>query len=84
MVYTGVVRTKPMSSRYLPKIKTETVKSVAQKFATTASGKKVSKTAFKKFLKEDKDLKHLTYADKRTTMTKTNVGEFRKQHLNIC
>lgn len=59
-----------MPSRYLPKIKTETVKNVANQFAKTASGKKVSKTAFKKFLKEDKELEHLTYADKRSTMTK--------------
>lgn len=59
-----------MAGRYLPKIKTETVKQIAQKFALTKGGKKVSATAFKKFLREDEDLKHLTYAGKTAKLSK--------------
>jgi len=65
-----------MAKPYLPKIKMKTVLSTAQKIGATTSGKQISQTAFKKFLKQEKDLKKYSYAAPTSTMAKQKAQKF--------
>lgn len=51
-------------------MKISTAKSMARNLLSTKSGQKVSDTAFKKFIKEDKSLKKLTYSADNSTVSK--------------
>lgn len=65
-----------MPKPYLPKIKMKTVFSTAQKMGATAAGKQISQTAFKNFLKQDKDLKKFAYSAPTSSVTKQNAQKF--------
>jgi len=62
-----------MVQRYTPRIKATTAKSMAKSLLSTQSGKKISDTKFKEYLKQDKDLKKYAYSGKASTMSKTNA-----------
>jgi len=60
----------PLPPKHLPRIRSKTIVGTARKMMATQSGKKVSDTAFTKFLKKDKDLKKYAYLGKSTTVKK--------------
>jgi len=51
-------------------MKIGTAKSMAKNLLSTRSGQKVSDTAFKKFVKQDKSLKKFTYSSDKSTVSK--------------
>jgi len=53
-----------MIQRYTPRIKATTAKSMAKSLLSSQSGKKISDTKFKEYLKQDKDLKKYAYKAK--------------------
>ncbi len=59
-----------MPSKYLPKMKIGTAKSMAKNLLSTKAGRQVSNAAFKKFMKQDKDLKKLSYSSDKSTVSK--------------
>ncbi|MFA6909267.1 MAG: hypothetical protein WC289_05340 [Patescibacteria group bacterium] len=61
---------------YRPKIKIDTIRNVAQKMAATKAGKVINTTAFKKFLKHDKDLHALGYRPGSAKITKQTAKKF--------
>jgi len=62
-----------MVQRYTPRIKVTTAKSTAKSLLSTQSGKKVSDTKFKDYLKQDKDLKKYAYKGKTSTISKADA-----------
>lgn len=65
-----------MVQRYTPKIKVGTAKTIAKNLLATPKGKKVSDTKFKKFLKQDKDLKKFVYSSKQSTIRQPQAKKF--------
>lgn len=65
-----------MIQRYSPKIQVGTAKTIAKNLLTTKTGKKVSDTKLKEFMKKDKDLKKFVYSSKKTTITKSQAKKF--------
>ncbi len=60
---------------YKPKIKVDTVRDVARKLASTQTGKTVTQTAFKKFLRSDKELRSLTYRPGSSHITQSKAKQ---------
>ncbi|MFC1687185.1 hypothetical protein ACFL0L_01250 [Patescibacteria group bacterium] len=61
---------------YRPKMKVGTVKDLAQRLASTKAGKKVNTDAFKKFLKQDKDLRRTALRSPTTHLKKAEAAKF--------
>jgi len=57
-------------------MKVKAVMAAAKKTISTQTGKKVSDTAFKSFLKKDKNLKKYAYTEKSTTLKKHDAQKF--------
>jgi len=68
-----------MVQRYTPRIKAKTAKSVAKSLISSQSGKKISDTKFKEYLKQDKDLKKYAYSGKASTISKANAKKLFKK-----
>lgn len=65
-----------MVQQYTPKIKVGTAKTIAKNLLATPKGKKISDTKFKKFLKQDKDLKKFVYSSKQSTIKQPQAKKF--------
>ena len=65
-----------MAQKYLPRIKMGTAKNMAKSLLSTKSGKKVSDTKLKEFLKKDKDLQKYAYSSKGTSLSKSQAKKF--------
>lgn len=61
---------------FRPKMKVSTVKDLAQRLASTNTGKKVNTDVFKKFLKQDKDLRRTALRSPATHLKKAEAAKF--------
>ena len=65
-----------MVQKYLPKIKIGTARGVAKGLLSTKSGKQVSDTKFKQFLKAEKGLKKFVYSSPQSSLAKHQAKQF--------